>query len=87
MKNSKNAMPDDLRRHIGEIYDGSAWEQIGARYFPTDGDPFEVYSFERDVEFEGALWRCVIITKWVLDADDPEEIDYTEDVIADAWKI
>lgn len=85
MKNC--TMPDDLRRHIGEIYDGSCWDNIVGNCFPTDGQPFFLWKFDADVEYDGAMWRCVIVEAVYLDANDLDAVDYAEDVFSAAWKL
>lgn len=82
----KMKMQEDLRRHIGEIYDGGCWQQLTGRYHEGE-TPWELWLFERDVEYIGSTWRCVIVEKTVFDPDDPEAVDYAEDVFAEAWEL
>ena len=79
-------MDRDLRQHISETIDGGAWEAVTSVLW-QDGTPWQLWKLERDIEFDGGLWRCVIVEKTIYDPDDTEAVDYTVDVISEAWKI
>lgn len=70
---------EDLRKHIGEIYDGATWEPVTGLY--NDGvEAFQLWKFEKDVEFQGELWRCLLIRKDEIDPEDSECIFQSEDI-------
>lgn len=77
-------MPEDLRLNIAATTDG--WEPVTGVLW-TDGTPWQVLKFERDVEHEEALWRCVILERVVYDPDDLSAVDYAEAILADAWPL
>jgi len=79
-------MDRDLRQHISETIDGGAWEAVTSILW-QDGTPWQLWKLERDIEFDGDLWRCVIVAKAVYDPDDPGAVDYAVDVISEAWMI
>lgn len=77
-------MNRELRDHISETYDGSAWEaETGILW--ENGCPWQLMKFEQDVDFDGAVWRCVIISRTAYDPYDIEAVDYSEDVFSRAW--
>lgn len=86
------SMPTDapdlssLRRNIGEVYDGSCWEPLTGLLW-HDAEPFRLWKFENDVEFENETWRVIIIEKHIMAADDLEAVDRAEDVFFEAWTI
>lgn len=79
-------MNKDLINRIEEIYDGGAWEAVtgvvwqGAR-------AWQLFKFEQDVEFEGALWRCVLLAKDELCPEDVEAVERREYILTEAWQI
>ena len=77
-------MNNELRNHISEVYDGGSWEAITGILW-KDGEPWQLFKFEQDVDFEGEFYRCCIISKSVYDPDDVESVDYTEDVFCESW--
>lgn len=77
-------MDERLRNHIGEIYDGGAWEAVTGVLWKYN-IPFQLWKFEQDVEFEGKLWRCLIIQDCTYDTDDLTAVDCARDVFAEAW--
>lgn len=79
-------MNERLRQNIGEIYDAGAWEPVTGIVWQGD-DPWQLMSFEQDVEFEGKTWRCVIVQCIHFDADDLDAVDYAEDVFSAAFVI
>ncbi len=86
MKLNQNNMDQDLRNHIGEIYDGGCWENITGTLWENK-TPWQLSKFERDVDFGGKRYRCVIIAKTVFCPDDIEAVDYSDDVFSSAWEI
>ncbi len=79
-------MTQDLRQHIAETIDGGAWEGITGRLW-QDGQPWELWKLEQDVEYDGQLWRCVIVQRVSFDPDDPDAVDTADDILAEAWPI
>lgn len=79
-------MDSDLRQQIAETYDGGAWQSVTGILW-QDGQPWQIRKFEEVVEYEGCLWRCIILTKNVLDADDIGAVDYCEDILSEAWEL
>ena len=77
---------EDLRNHIGEIYDGGCYEPITGILW-KNGEPFQLFKFERDVEFEDEIYRCLLITKSVYDESDLTAVLTADDVFFEAWKI
>ena len=57
-------MDELLRRDIAEHYDCGCWENVTGIIW-ENGTPWQLIKFERDVEYYGAMWRCLIITKLV----------------------
>ena len=55
-------MDCELRQHISETIDGSAWEAVKSVLW-QNGTPLQLWKLERDIEFDGGLWRCVIVKK------------------------
>lgn len=43
-------MTEELRAHIGEIYDGGAWEKVTGTFW-KNGDPWDIWKFEHLVNF------------------------------------
>ena len=95
-RNDSNGAPDDqttnaaelndLRAHIGEVYDGGFWKPITGVLWHDD-EPFQLHMFQHDVEFEKAWWRVVIVEKTVFDESDLSAVNYADDVFFDAWKL
>ena len=79
-------MTEELRQQIAETIDGGAWETITARLW-QDGQPWELWKLEQDVEHEGRRWRCVIVQRVTFDPEDPDAVDTAEDVFAEAWPL
>jgi len=79
-------MDEGLRRNIDECYDGSAWESVTGILWKEE-EPFQICKFERDVEFEHKMYRCLIIEKIVFDSDDISAVNYSETIYEDAWEI
>ena len=79
-------MNEDLRTYISEHYDGGAWDAITPIYW-KNGQPWQLWKFEHDVDFDGYRWRCVIIRRDEIDPEDISAVNYSEDVFADAWEI
>lgn len=77
-------MDERLRQNIAECY--GTFEPITGVLW-QDGTPWQLWKFEQDVEFEGKMWRCVIIEKDYIDPADASAIDHTEDVLAEAWEL
>lgn len=79
-------MSEELRNHIGEIYDGGAWEKVTGTFW-KNGDPWDIWKFEHDVEFGGRKWRCIILQRVVYDPDDVDAVAYADDILAEAWEL
>lgn len=79
-------MNEGLRNRIGKIYDGSAWEPVTGILWKYN-IPFQLFKFERDVVFDGKLWRCIIIQDVSYDPDDTSAVDCARDVFAEAWEL
>lgn len=79
-------MNKELLTHIEEVYDGGAWEAITGLLW-EDGQPWQLFKFEQDVDYNRQLWRCLIIRRCVFDPDDVSAVDYTEDIFVRAWEI
>jgi len=79
-------MDKDLRQNIAETYDGSAWKPVTGLLW-QDGTPWQLWKFEEIVEFAGESYRCVIVEKSIYDPDDTEAVDYSIDILSEAWKI
>ena len=79
-------MNEKLRTYINEHYDGSAWEPVTGVYW-EGGQPWQLWKFELDVEFEGKRWRCVIVRRDEIAPDDASAVEYSEDVFGHAWEI
>lgn len=79
-------MPEDLRRHIAETYDAAAWEPITGTIW-EHGIPWSLSLFNRDVDHGGRMWRCHIIQRIVFDADEPDTVDFAEDILSNAFLI
>ena len=73
---------NDIRDIISETYDSTAYEAVTGILW-QDGTPWQLFKFERDVEG----YRVVLIEKVVYDVDDTEAVDYSEDVLFEAWRI
>lgn len=69
----------EIRKMIGEIYDGGSWEQVSDLY-NRDGEAWQLWKFEQAVEFEGKNYWAVIIEKHNLDPDDVECVEDVETV-------
>ena len=78
-------MKERLRQVIDETYDGSAWERITAIFW-EDGTPWDLWLFDHDVEFNGATWRCVIITRCEYSPKDLTAVEQAEDLFTAAWE-
>ena len=79
-------MSNELRDHIAEVYDGGCWDNV-TQIMWRNGQPFQLRKFVRDVEFDGANWRCIIVERVVYDDRDITAVDYAEDIFAEAWKL
>lgn len=79
----KMEMSNELYQHIAEIY-GTCDDPITGIILEED-TPWQLWKFERDVEFQGKIWRCVIIEKVVYDPDDPTAADFTDVVFSNAF--
>lgn len=79
-------MDQDLRSHIDEIFDGGSWEKLTGVLWEK-GTPWQLFKFEHDVDFGGKLYRCVVISKNILDPDDIEAVDCAVDVLSSSWEI
>ena len=79
-------MNEWLRKNIDECYDGGEWEDVTGILGKKD-EPFQILKFEQDVEYEHKMYRCLIIEKWVYDADDLSAVNYSETIYEDAWEI
>lgn len=77
---------EDLRDHIGEIYDGGCYEPITGMLWKR-GQPFQLFKFERDVEFESKIYRCLLIVKNVYDSNDLTAVEYSEDISFEFWSL
>lgn len=77
---------DELIQHIGECGLGR-WEPMTGKQFPEGGQPWQLFLFENDVEWDGATWRCTFIDKRYFDEDRPDELDYSEIVFAEAFEL
>lgn len=80
-------MDSMIRRNIDETCGAEQWKPVTTKLFPVDGQPFQIFSFENDVECNGQYYRCVIIERYVYDAERPEEIDYGETLYEEAWPL
>lgn len=78
-------MDSELRAHIAETCIGG-WSPVTGMYW-EESSPWQLFSFEQDVEFEGRDFRCVIIQKVAYDPDDLTAVDVAFDVFSEAWEI
>ena len=77
-----------LYLHIGEVYGVESWQKILDKHWIEDGIGFELWMFDNDVEYDGHLWRSVIIQRCVYDAQlGADDVDHVEMVMALAWKL
>lgn len=67
---------EELRKHIGEIYDGSFFKPTTCLY-NRDGEAWQLQQFEETVDFGGKRYFVVLVEKVNF---DPEDIDCVEDV-------
>lgn len=79
-------MNERLRENIGETIDGSAWEAITGIYW-ENGTPWQLAKFEGDVNYDGSIYRCVILQKIIFDPADVTAVDFAEDIYSAAWII
>lgn len=79
-------MNEDLRMYIAEHYDGGAWDAITPIYW-ENGEPWQLWKFENDVDFDGRRWRCVIIRHDEIASEDISAVECSEDVFARAWEL
>lgn len=79
-------MDERLRQNIAETCGAEFWEPITGKLWQNE-QPWDLWAFNQDVEFDGETWRCVIVQKIWYDDERPEEVEYAEDVLAEAWKL
>lgn len=80
-------MNESLRQNIAQNYGSECWEPITGKLW-NGNVGFQFFKFERDVEHEGKNYCCIIINKCVYDAElSIEDVDYDEDVFAEAWEL
>lgn len=79
-------MDERLRSHIGNVYDGGCWECVTGTHW-QDGTPWDIWMFERDVEFDGETWRCVIIERYEYSPQDLTAVENVEEIYSAAWII
>ena len=72
---------EELRKYIGENYDGSFWKNV-TDFYNRDGEAWELRKFEETVEFDGKNYYVIIIEKWNYDSDDNSALDYSEEIFA-----
>jgi hypothetical protein len=77
---------DEILDIISETYDSTAYEAITGILW-QDGTPWQLVKFERDIELDGEWYRVVLIEKITYDSDDLEAVDYSEDILFEAWRI
>lgn len=77
---------DEVRDIISETYDSTAYEAITSILW-QDGTPWQLVKFERDIELDGEWYRVVLIEKITYDPDDLEAVDYSEDILFEAWRV
>ena len=76
MKITDKKLQEEIRNDIESHYDGSFYKLISALH-NRDGEAWELYMFEEDVEHEGKTYRCTLINK---ENYDPEDIECLLDV-------
>lgn len=79
-------MDERLRQNIGEVCGCEHYEAITGIMW-QNGTPWQLFSFDNDIDFEGERWRVVMVQKWVYDPDDVTAVDYTEDIFSEAWQL
>ena len=79
-------MDEQIRTDIAENYGAECWQSITGKLYPATDESFRLFKFDRDVEHNGKTYRCVIVQKVVYDGHT-EDIDYAEDLFAEAWQI
>lgn len=79
-------MDSRLRAHIDETIGGCAWTPITNVIWEDGKTPWLLSLFDENVDFEGRLYRCIILKKIVYDPDDLTAVDYAEDILAQAWE-
>ena len=62
-----------------------SWDPVTDVYWQTDS-LWQIYKLEQDVEFEGRVYHCVILSKLVSNLFDPGLILYAEDIFSEAWE-
>lgn len=68
---------DEIRKMIGEIYDGGCWESCSCLY-NREGEAWQLWKFEQTVNFNGKRYDALIIEKHNLDPDDIECVEDSE---------
>ena len=79
-------MDELLRRDISEHYDGGCWENVTGIIW-ENGTPWQLIKFERDVEYFGTMWQCIIVTRVVYDTIDLTAVVEAEDVFSSAFEL
>lgn len=79
-------MDEGLRRNIDECDGIFGWEAVTGLLLKGE-TPFKIWKFDKDVEYEHKMYRCLIIEKDVYNADDIDAVDYSETIYEDAWEI
>ena len=79
-------MDKQLRQDIGENYGSEFWKPITAKQYPYADASYQLFVFDHDVEHDKKTYRCVIVQRVEYDGHT-EDVDYAEDVFADAWQL
>lgn len=72
-------MEKEIKSIIGEKYDGSFFEPITCLY-NRNGEAWQLFKFEENVEYNEKNWYVVIIEKYNYDVSDIESVETVETV-------
>lgn len=80
-------MNEELRRDIAQAYGAGSWKRLTGKIW-NGNKGYDLWLFEQDVEHDGQNWRCLIIERCWYDSDiSTEDIDYSEDILAEAFVV
>lgn len=78
---------NELRKIIGEQYDGSFFEPI-TDFYNRDGEAWRLFKFEQTVTtYDGKAYWIVLIQKWNYDSDDVEYVESADDIFFKAVEL
>ena len=77
MKITDKKLQEEIRNDIESHYDSDFYKLISALH-NRDGEAWELYIFEQDIEHEGKIYRCTLINKINYDPEDLECLLDTE---------